>query len=304
MDLWAATERLLDEQAGVLARRQTPPACRDTVRWRLRTGRWQRPYPGVAVAHSGEITREQRLWISILAAQPGAALRGATAAELAGLTGFEREVIFVALRGSSAGPRVPGVRYSRNSLFDLEVLADRQPPRVSLPVALVEMASAARTVPAAHAILTSAAQQRLIRTDDLREAARRRTTLRRRAAIFETLVDIDDGAQSLNEVAMLELTRRFGLPRPDLQIAAATSRRRSRIDGGWPDLGVFFEIDGAGHFAVGKWADDADRHNEVALAKPPGSIHLRWPGFVVRRQPELVADQAKRALAHAAKEVA
>lgn len=240
----------------------------------------------------------------LLAAPAGAALRGATAAELAGLSGFERDVIYVALSGSSAGPRVAGVRYSRNSLFAEDVLANRMPPRIALPVALVEMASAARTDAAAHAILTAAAQQRLIRTADLRTVVLRRKTLRHRALILETLLDIEDGAQSANEVAMLRLIERYGLPRPEMQVIAATASRRSRIDGGWPEFGVFFEIDGAGHFAVDKWADDADRHNEVSLATPPGSLHLRWPGFVVRRRPERVADQVRRAVAHAAKRVA
>ena len=114
--------------------------------------------------------------------------------------------------------------------------------------------------------------------------------------LLETLLDIDDGAQSLNEVAMLKLAGRYGLPRPQLQLQAATAVRRSRIDGGWPERDVYFEIDGTAHVEASKWADFADRHNEVALATPPGSIHLRWPGFVVRRDPARVANQAARAL--------
>lgn len=158
------------------------------------------------------------------------------------------------------------------------------------------MAGAAVTPARVHAVLTAAVQQRLVRTDDVRKVLERRTNVMHRAEMLETLLDIDDGAQSLNEVAMLKLVKRFALPRPDLQLQAATSDRRSRIDGGWPERGVYFEIDGTGHLAAGKWADDADRHNEVAIATPPGSIHLRWPGFVVRRDPERVANQAARAL--------
>jgi hypothetical protein len=303
MDDWSEVERLLVEQSGVIARRQTPVRCR-AARWRVRSGRWQRPHHGVFVAHSGEMSREQRMWVALLAAAADAALRASTAAELGGLKGFERDVIYVALKGKSAGPRLAGTKYSRNSLFELDVVTERKPPRLALPVAVVEMAADARTVTVAHQVLTAAVQQRLVRTSDLRDAVARRKTLRQRVAILETLLDIDDGAQSLNELAMLGLIERFELPPPVLQIAAATRTRRSRIDGGWPSFGVYFEIDGAGHYAIEKWADDADRHNEVTLATPPGSIHLRWPGFVVRHQPERVADQARRALGHAAKLVA
>jgi hypothetical protein len=55
---------------------------------------------------------------------------------------------------------------------------------------------------------------------------------------------------------------------------------------------VAFEVDGAGHFEIASWLDDADRHNEVALGQPAGTTMLRWPGFVVRRQPDRVVDQA------------
>jgi hypothetical protein len=295
---WRDVELVLAEQSGVIAAWQIPPRCAERARWRCESGRWQRPHPGVFVAHSGPVTRLQRMWVGVLAGGPDAALTGATAAELAGLCGFERDVIQVALP-DRRGPRVDGVRYRMHPELAHELMGTLQPPRVRPPVAVLEMAAAARDAAGAHRVLTAAAQQGIVRTAELRAALDRRPKLRQRAVIRETLLDIDDGAQSLNEVAMLRLCARSGLPRPVMQVIAPTARRRSRIDGGWPDLGVFFEIDGAGHFTISKWIDDADRHNEVALATPVGAVHLRWPGFAVRRTPDRVADQAVRALKRA-----
>jgi hypothetical protein len=202
-------------------------------------------------------------WVGVLAGGPDAALCRPSAPELGGLRGFESPVS-----------------------------AKLDPRRTTMPFSVIAMTSKARKVERAHHILASAAQQRLIRTSDVRAALGCRPDVRLRALMPESLIDIDDGAQSLNEIALKRLISRSRLPPAELQIRTATRRRRSRLDGGWPAYGVAFEVDGAGHFEIASWLDDADRHNEVALGQPAGTTMLRWPGFVVRRQPDRVVDQA------------
>ena len=276
---------------------QVPSSCWWRVRWAVHSGRWQRFHDGIFVNHSGEVTREQRIWAAILGGGKGAAACGPTAAAMGDLVGFERETIHVLIPWRRSGPDIGDVKYHRSRrAYEHEVADKLEPRRVMLPYAVISMAGKAPTDAAAYRILTSAAQQRLIRTQHIRDAVEMTPKLRRRRLILETLVDIDDGAQSLNELAMQRLVRRSRLPTPKLQLVAATKRRRSRLDGGWPEFGVYFEIDGAGHFEVTKWYDDADRQNEVALSVEPGSTLLRWPGYVVRREPERVVDQAIRAL--------
>lgn len=292
----AGLRRLLRRQGGAVARAQIGDAIWGRVRWQLDSDRWQRVHPGLFIGHSGPVTRAQLRWIAVLGGGPGAALCAATAAELAGLTGFETPAVHVSIPAEREGPQLSGVRYHRSRNHAQAVEARRLPPRVGLAHALIAMAATARTESRAHDILTSAVQQRLIRTDALRDVLDAKRNVRGRALMRETLLDIDDGAQSLNEVAMLKVIRKNGLPVPDLQLLAATERRRASIDGGWPQYAVCFEIDGVGHFEVDKWLDDADRQNEVALTQPAGTTLLRWPGFVVRRAPHVVADQACRAL--------
>ena len=288
---------LLKVQCGVVTRTQIPAGQWERVRWLLESHRWQRICPGLFVHQPGPLSAEQRRWVGVLGGGEGAALCGPTAAEMAGLEGFETNAVHVRIPARRHGCKIAGVRYHRKRSGPTDLAANRQPPRVALAHALIEMAATALTDDRAHQILTASVQQGLLRPQALEDAVAAKGRLRRRSVIAETLLDISDGAQSLNELAMLAIVRTHGLPMPQLQMQLATDRRRSRIDGGWPQYAVCFEIDGAGHFAIGKWIDDADRQNEVALATPEGTTLLRWPGFTVRQQPAVVADQAARALA-------
>lgn len=73
-------------QAGILTRRQARSVglSAEAIRVRLRSGRWQRPYPGVLATFSGPLDREAQLWAAVLACGPEAVLSHETAAELAG----------------------------------------------------------------------------------------------------------------------------------------------------------------------------------------------------------------------------
>src|SRR5277367_5044333 len=59
------------------------------LRWRITSGRWQKPIRGVVVAQSGPLTDHQLLQAALLRAGPGASLAGLTAARLDGLKGFD-----------------------------------------------------------------------------------------------------------------------------------------------------------------------------------------------------------------------
>lgn len=297
MEEWQLVVGVLAKQDDVVAARQVPARCRQRVRWKLDRGHWQRWHDGVFIAHAGPVSAAQRIWAAVLAGGPEAAACGPTAAALGGLTGYERRTIHVVIPWQRNGPDIDGVKYHRSRRpYESEVADDLRPRRIQLPYALISMAAKSATDVGAHRILTAAAQQWLVRTDHIRDAVDATPKIRRRKLILETMLDIDDGAQSMNEVAMRRLCRRSRLPVPKLQLVAATERLRSRLDGGWPEFGVYFEVDGAGHLEIAKWYDDADRHNEAALALEPGSTLLRWPGFVVRHQGDRVVDQARRAL--------
>lgn len=101
---------VLDLQCGVLTFAQARAfMTRAQIRAHVDARRWQRPHRGVLVTHNGRLTREQELWVCLLAAPPDSALAGPTAAELDGLRGFESERIWLLVPKGQRLPSRDGV---------------------------------------------------------------------------------------------------------------------------------------------------------------------------------------------------
>ena len=81
---------VLVAQEGVLS---TSTALRymteDQLRWKIASGRWQKPSRGVVIAQSGPLTERQSLRVALLRAGPRSTLAGLTAARLDGFKGFD-----------------------------------------------------------------------------------------------------------------------------------------------------------------------------------------------------------------------
>jgi very-short-patch-repair endonuclease len=291
-----AANALLKSQAGVLARRQIEsPAILARILRRVNRGTWQAPWPGVYVDHNGPLTARQRRWSALLACGPAAAWAGPTVVELGGVTGFESAAVHIAVPHKLHGAGLSGIVVVRMRRLDDYLHGARNPRQLRLPVAVLHTAASAPTEADAHAVLCAAVQQGRVSVEQLRTEHHLLPRLPRRAMLHESLVDIDGGAQSLNEIAFRRLVRRAGLPEPTLQVQVAAENRNAIVDGGWPEADIWFEIDGELHREAATWVDDLDRANELAISQ--GGIRLRWSGFAVRRQPDHVVDQIKRAFA-------
>jgi hypothetical protein len=278
---------------------------RDALDWRVRSGRWQRPARGVFIAHNGRLMDEQVLQVAVLWGGPGAALGGLTAATLDGLTGFDGKtpwgtcaVHLVVPRGRK--PRVwnlefpLAVHYSRN-LGPADVHPARSPRRTRIARSLVDAASWMPTDRGAVAVLAAGVQQQLVRVGDLTAVVARNTRLRRRRLIGEALNDIACGAQALSELDFTRLViREFQLPEPDRQSARRdSSGRRRYLDVVWERWKVAVEIDGATHMDALQYWDDMERDIDLSL---DGYCTLRFPAFLVRAHPDVVAAKIRKAL--------
>ena len=299
--------KVLDAQEGVLS---TSTALRfmseDQLRWKISSGRWQRPSRGVVIAHSGPPTERQLLRSVLLRAGPRSALAGLTAARLDGFKGFDDKVPFAdrpiyLLVPYGYKRRTPPLglnvvtRYSQR-LSDADVHPTRQPRRTRIARSLIDAAAWMPTDRGSMAVLAAGVQQGLVRVADLRLVADRTQTLRRRKAIMETLGDIAGGAQAISELDFLRLVvRPFGLPDPSRQAARRDRRGRRRwIDAAWDDRKVAVEIDGAHHTEdpLQRW-DDMERDIDLML---DGYQTLRFPAWLVRKNPEYVAHRILEAL--------
>jgi hypothetical protein len=276
------------------------------LRWRITSGRWQKPARGVVVAQSGPLTDSQLLRTALLRAGPQAALAGLTAARLEGLKGFDdkrplRETPIYLLVPTGYKRRTAPLglyvvtHYSR-ALTDLDVHPTRQPRRTRAARSLVDAAAWMPTDRGAAAVLSAGVQQGLARAADLRLVADRMEGLHRRRLIIETLGDIAGGSQALSELDFVRLVvRPYGLPAPSRQSPRRDRQGRRRwIDAAWDEGKIAVEIDGAQHTEdpLQRW-DDMERDIDLVL---DGYRTLRFPAWLVRKNPEYVARRILEAL--------
>ena len=177
------------------------------VRWRVGSGRWQRPCRGVLVTHSGPVSDEEALWIAVLAAGAQAVLGGLTAARLDGLSGFETQAVHLMVPACCrVRTPVPGVVVHRSRVLGADdVHPLRRPLRTRIARSLLDAAAWARSDDAARSVLAAGVQQRLTRADHLAMVLARFPTIRRHALLASTLSDIAGGAEALSELDFARL---------------------------------------------------------------------------------------------------
>ncbi|MDI6103596.1 DUF559 domain-containing protein [Actinoplanes sp. NEAU-A12] len=139
-----------------------------------------------------------------------------------------------------------------------------------------------------------ACQQRRVTVTALREALALFPRIRRHRLLTETFDDLDVSAMTLGEASLMKLCRTYLLPLPELQRQRQDVDGRNRyLDAYWPDHGLQVEIDGAHHMEVDHWSADMLRQNQLWIA---GDRILRFPSWLVRARPQIVAAQIRAAL--------
>jgi very-short-patch-repair endonuclease len=295
---------LLEQQDGVIdAASALGWMSRQELRWRVSSGRWQRPCHGVVVAHSGPITQQQQLRVSVLWAGEGAVLGGLTAARLDGLEGFSSSgysdpPVHLLVPACRSVRRKPlgwpvSVHYS-TALTSGDVHPLREPRRTRVARSLVDAAAWMSSDRGAQAVLAAGVQQRLVRPGDLLAVVAANQRLPRRTMISATLDDIAGGAQALSELDLTRLVRRYRLPEPDRQTPRRDSAGRRRwLDAVWEAAKLIVEVDGIHHLDVAQYWADMDRDNDFTL---DDFRVLRFPAFAVRYRGGYVAGQIRGAL--------
>lgn len=295
--LWAIVVGMTvgDNHCGVLTVRQAQTLLtRGEIRSRVASGRWQRPHRGVLVTHNGPLTSSEEMWVCLLAAPPGSALAGPSAAQLEGLRGFESTRTYVVVPYGQRGVRRDGVTVLWSTRLGAEdVHPLRTPRRTCVERSVLDMASTARTPRMARAPLLAVVQQGLTVPDRLREALARRGQCRYRPLISETIDDAEGGVQSVPEREFARILRRRGLPSPTRQRVVRRPDGRYYLDADWEDHDLSAEIHGIPHLEVRNWDADLDRHNELTI---DGRRLVQFASYAVRHSPDRVGDQVERGL--------
>lgn len=285
---------IADTQAGLVTRVQLNRVGVDrwAVRHRIESGRWQELTPTVVATTSGELTREQARWLGVLHGGPEALLGDLTAAEVADLQGWHRDRVTVLVpHGADVGQGHPDLefRWVRRVLPRL-----RQPgggvPRCRLEPAVLLFAARQRSTRTAEGVLAAVVQQRLTTPERLLRWIDHLQPLRGAARFRRVLREIDGGAQSVSEMDVHRMCRRFGLEPPRRQVRRCDAAGRAR----WTDCEwvlsdgrvLVLEVDGSFHMDTESWEDDIARQRALTA---PDRVVVRCTARELRDAPERVA---------------
>lgn len=291
MDRW---REVAARQEDLITREQLR-AC-GVDRWRVRNqlaaGRWTARTSTVIATTTGAPSRAQLLWLGVLHARPPAIVGDLTAAELAGLRGWNREDVTVLLPDENAIDEVvPGVRFVRTRRpLALMVAPGSGPPRCRLEPAILHFAAYQPAHRTAEGVLAAAVQQRLTTPTALLGWIDRMRPLRRAPQLRRVLSEIDGGAQSVAELDVARMCRASGLALPRRQIRRQDRAGRGRwTDCEWRLLDgriLVLEVDGGFHLEVEHWEDDLARQRSLTAAD---RLVVRCSARELRETPERVA---------------
>lgn len=284
---------LIRSQHGVVARRQLAAHAVDweRVRNQLAARRWAVLTPRVVATFTGQLSWEQQCWTAVLHAGPRSLLGGLSAAEVLGMVGWHRPAVTVLVDDELAFEPVDGVRFFRSRRpFELLASPRRGIPTAQLEPAILLWAGYDAGARAAHGAIAASVQQRLTTPARLLSWVDTLTPLRRARAFRRTIGDIAGGAQSVSEIDVRRLCRRFALALPHRQRPRLDrSGRRRWTDCEWdlPDGSTLvLEVDGAFHMDAIEWHADLKRARSLTTRR---CTVVRCTAFELRHEMEDVA---------------
>jgi very-short-patch-repair endonuclease len=266
---------------GVVSRYEALNAgySRETIAWRLESGRWQQLYRGVYATFNGPVPRAAWLRAAVLRAGTGAVLSHWTAAELHGIAdppGPEDDPagrIHVTVP-STRRVDAPGVIVHISGRVGDAVQPNREPPRTSIEETVLDLTQIARTFDQVCGWITRACGRRLTTEDKLRGAAARRKKMAFRTEIDESLAAAGIGVHSVLEYRYLaDVERAHGLPRANRQVRVVVDGKSAYRDVYYAEFRAVVELDG--RFAHPPEQRGKDNHRDV-VANAHGIVTSRY----------------------------
>jgi hypothetical protein len=268
--------RLAVRQRGVIHRDQfrSLEVSRAHVASQVEARRWTAVGQNVVLLQNAPPLRDQLMWLAVLDAGEDTALGSHTSLELAGFKGFSRESTLVHLivqRGSRA-TAMPGVHIHESRRLRMEdVVRTRGLPRTETARSVLDAAAWQPFPRFACLMVAAAVQQRLTTAARLEEAMRSVGRIRHKSYLRLAIADVATGAESLGEIDLAQLCRRFGLTPPTRQRPRRDPSGRCRyLDSEW-DLRngeiVVLEIDGRHHLEVAQWQADIKRERSIVISR-------------------------------------
>jgi hypothetical protein len=258
---------LLSVQAGIVDRRQALDVgfSRRQISYRLRSGAWQRVYPGVYATFTGPLPREARLWAAVRFAGDGAMVSHETAAEVHGMIERPASSIHVTV-GRSRRPApyrpVQGLVIHRSDQSRQQFPGPFKLPRTRVDDTVLDLVAAAPTFDHAYTWISRAVFRNLVTASSLREALARRSRIRWRAWLNDAFAEACDGVLSSLELRYVrDVERAHGLPASQHQARRRLNGKTHLKDNWYPEYRLAVEVDGPAYHEHERVQLDNDRDN-------------------------------------------
>ena len=286
---------LADRQGGVVSLRQAYAAgmTRGWVRAQVRAKRWQRVWSRSLCVHTGEVTELGRSWAAAFEGGDRAMLDGETSLIASGLTHYESTTRRVSVPRGVKPLSGAGLNIRRTRRLQTTDRAPSGVPRTKVEIAAVRSALWAVSDKQAALLVTMTVQQGLSTAERIGQALLAVRRDKRRALLYDLVLDLMGGVRSLGELDFATTCRRRGLPEPTRQVIRKGADGRYYLDACWEEWHVVVEIDGIHHSWAANVVPDALRHNEVAIAN---AVVLRLPLLGLRVAEDDFFEQIERAL--------
>jgi hypothetical protein len=249
--------RLMARSHGVASRAEAKAAglSDEQIEYRLATGRWTRPTPGVYVMAGSRDTWQQRAAVAVKAGPPGTVASHHTALALRGLCRAPTLPHVTVPRGTSGRKRVARVHYAPIPMADRATADDI--PTTSVARALLDCAAIV-----GRSMLCDLVDAAIIdgyaSPDALLRTAARAGRKRGKALLADVLAAW--GAiepESMAEVRLLRRLDEWGFDPPATQFEVTLPDGRVvRLDAAWADRLVAIEYDSPLHHGPRRWERD------------------------------------------------
>ena len=258
---------LLSVQAGIMDRDQALDVgfSQRQIIYRLRSGAWQRVYPGVYATFTGHLPRDAQLWAAVRFAGDGAMVSHETAAEVHGMIdGPTRDIhVTVPLSRRRARTRpVRGVVIHRSGQSREHLPGPFKLPITRVDDTVLDLVAAAPTFDHAYTWISRAVSRNLVTVSVLRGALARRSRIRWRAWLNDAFAAAQDGVLSPLELHYVRnVERAHGLPRSEHQARRTLHGKTHFKDNWYPEYRLAVEIDGPAYHQHEQVQRDRERDN-------------------------------------------
>lgn len=261
---------------------------------RVRSGRWQRPLPGVYLTHSGACTGDEAVAAALAYAGRTGLLSGTFALQRYGVRAApataQRILVLVPLTTTRRSAGFVHLRHTEH----LPASGNRRGGVALAPVAraVVDTCLGLRAGRVVRAITAAVVQARMCSIDAL--SAELSTAARRGSALLrEAIQEVGLGAWSAPECETGALLRAAGLPQFEQNAADYDDAGEWLACGDviWRRLRAVLEVDSREHHSDPEaWERTLARHNRLAAA---GWVLLHYPPRIIRRSPAETAEQVR-----------